>query len=108
MTSRALLTVWLYAPLVAVALGVGYATHHVEAAGIGLGVYATFITGLVIWGRHHRQVVRERIRRDPGYQERLRKRSDKLTKFFALWLAGSLGFLVLVVIADIVYRLVRR
>lgn len=101
-----LVRLWFYLPMVGVVLGVGYASHHLDAALIAFGGYVAIVVGLAPWARRNRAKVRKRLRDDPGYAARYRERERRVAKALGLWIFGAMAMIVIFVLADIAYRLV--
>ncbi|MHB8468607.1 MAG: hypothetical protein ACYDCH_02460 [Gaiellaceae bacterium] len=92
-------------PILAIAVGIGYATGHTAIGGAVAAAVLVGGFGLSRWGRSNRARVRERIARDPEYRQRYHERSNRLARFFGWYFAGLGALLVVVVVAWVIAKL---
>jgi hypothetical protein len=96
---------WTTAPIVAIAIGIGYGIGHVV---VGAVIALTYLVGgfaLSRWARANRARVRERLHQDPEYGRRYDERSNRLARIFGLYFAGIGALVVLMVVAWVIAKL---
>ena len=100
-----LVRLWMTAPIIAVAFGVGYAVGHVAIGAVIALAYLVCGFGFSRWARAKRARVRERLKEHPEYRRHYQERSDRLARMFGWYFAGIGTLLVLVVVAWVIARL---
>ena len=100
-----LVRLWTTAPIIAIAVGVGYAIGHVAIGAVIALAYLVSGFGFSRWARAKRARVRERLTQDPEYRRRYHERSDRLARIFGWYFAGIGALLVLVVVAWVIAKL---
>lgn len=101
----ALVRLWTTVPLLAIAVGVGYAMGHVLLGGVV--ALALVATGFFFsrWDRAQRAGVRERLKTEPDYRKEYNRRSDRIARIFGWYFAGLSAFVVLAAVAWVIARL---
>jgi hypothetical protein len=100
-----LVRLWTTAPIIVIAVAVGYAVGHVAIGAVVALAYVVGGFGLSRWARAKRARVRERLTQDPEYRRRYQERSDRLARIFGWYFAGVGALVVLAVVAWVIAKL---